>query len=332
MWSSFVAFFIEHQAVIFGILSGIVALVVVLPLSGSINAIETLGKQIELGRGESKWRKRFKWFKRFKWLKWLLWVPVVATVFGAGYSCGHQDIISATGHLQFPKLICDHQGSTLILFLHGWRGDAQETWKLYPHLVCGDRDFADVDVLSISYPTYIVQGNLTMEQLGSWLADKLVANSIVRYRRVVVIAHSIGGLVARRLVLERRPELKNIVFLLEIATPHTGPANYAQILKQIGVKGGKLVEELKEGSTFLSKLKTDWQDFPSKPHTYCIGSPQDWLVTIASAHDSCTEPHFMPTYDHRDIVKPENIDEDRYRIPMYAVREFLRADGVQKPL
>ena len=68
------------------------------------------------------------------------------------------------------------------------------------------------------------------------------------------------------------------------------------------------------------------------PGVSLLGLKSGFVFPILSAHDSCTEPHFMPTYDHRGLAKPENVDEDRYRIPMYAVREFLRADGVQKPL
>jgi pimeloyl-ACP methyl ester carboxylesterase len=315
MWFSIVAFFIEHQAVIFGIFSGIIALILVFLVPASLQV---------RGGDRGGWEERGVGAAIWGWVKW---VGLVVIVFAAGYSCGSRAPVSATGHLEFPKLVCDHRGSTLMLFLHGWKGDAKDTWTLYPHLVCGDRDFADADVLSLDYPIYILQGNLTMEQLGSWIADRLAANGVARYRRVVIIAHSIGGLVARRLVLEQRPELRNIIFLLEIATPHTGPANYAQLLQLMGFKGKKLVGELKEESEFLRKLKTDWQALPSKPRTYCIGSPQDWLVSIASAHDSCTEPHVMPSYDHRGLVKPENIYEDRYRVPMYAVRGFLQADA-----
>ena len=65
----------------------------------------------------------------------------------------------ATTVLGMPPLTCDHHSRKLILFLHGWSGDRQDTWKLFPYLVCGDYDFRDYDVLSIGYPTYLIGGH-----------------------------------------------------------------------------------------------------------------------------------------------------------------------------
>src|SRR5207244_2292773 len=102
--------------------------------------------------------------------------------------------------------------------LHGWRGDREDTWKLFPYLVCGDYKFRDYDVLSIGYPTYLIGSNLSMEGFGGSLADKLVANDMQRYDKIAIVAHSIGGLLARQIVLKQRPELKNIVLLVELGT------------------------------------------------------------------------------------------------------------------
>lgn len=38
----------------------------------------------------------------------------------------------------------------------------------------------------------------------------------------------------------------------------------------------------------------------------------------------------MLSYDHRGLAKPENTHEDRYQVPMYAVKKFLRADAGKK--
>jgi pimeloyl-ACP methyl ester carboxylesterase len=306
---------LRHQAITFGVAGFVIAagLIVVLV------RIEKLELFSDLSEGQAAEGGKSKYLR-------LIGGSVLLLAVGAflGSKYGRNDPVAATTVLGMPDLTCNHHGRKLILFLHGWQGDREETWKLFPYLVCGDENFRDYDVLSIGYPTYWIGSNLSMEQFGGWLADKLAANDLQRYEKIAIVAHSIGGLLARQIVLEQRPELKNVVLLVEVGTPHLGPYKYTDLADSIGLRGGRLVGELQAGSPYLQKLQTDWDHLSNRPHTFCEGSPNDYVVSLAIAQSGCDEKHAYPSLDHRALVKPTDVREDRYKIPMSAVGKYLQ--------
>jgi len=305
---------LQHQTLLFAVIgafAGVIA-IVILRMVGRIEIFADLTHGEAAAAGPRRYLRLI-----------LGSILLLAVGIYLGVSYGRSQPIVATTVLGMPDLTCDHHGRKLVLFLHGWQGDREETWKRFPDLVCGDYDFRDYDVLSIGYPTYYIGSNLTMQQFGGWLADKLAANNIQRYDKIAIIAHSIGGLLARRIVLEQRPELKNIVLLVEIGTPHLGAYDYTKLADNIFMRGGRLVGELQTGSPFLQQLQADWEHLPQRPHTFCTGSPSDYVVSLDSAQDDCDEQHAYPALDHRGLVKPTDIREDRYKVPMHAVKRHL---------
>jgi pimeloyl-ACP methyl ester carboxylesterase len=306
---------LKHQTIVFGVLGTLAAAGLLVALRAAL--------KLELFSDPSEGEAAAG--GKVPHLGWLIGGGIVLLAIGAalGSSFGRKDPVPGTDVLRIPELTCNHHGHKLVLFLHGWRGDREETWKLFPYLVCGDDAFRDYDVLSIGYPVYLIGSNLSMEQFGGWLADKLVANNLQHYDEIAIVAHSIGGLLARQIVLEQRPELKNIVLLIEVGTPHLGPYRYTDLVNNIGLRGGRLVGELQPGSPYLQKLQTDWNNLPDKPHTFCEGSPNDNVVSLASAQSGCDERHAYPALGHLELVKPADTTEDRYTIPMHTVKEYL---------
>lgn len=315
MFHSILETFLKHQAIFFGAAGVVVAALLWFVLAW-VRRLELFSDPVQGYAAEGGGRGRWWW-----------WVGGGVLLLGAGAVLGSvfgkRDPVPGITVLGMPPLTCDHHSRKLILFLHGWSGDREETWKLFPYLVCGDYDFRDYDVLSIGYPTYLIGSNLTMEGFGGWLADKLAANGLQRYDQIVIVAHSIGGLLAEQIVLEQRPELKNIGLLVEMGTPHLGPYKYTALVDSIGLHGGRLVGELQAGSPYLAKLQEDWAGLPNRPHTFCEGSPNDDVVSLESAQAGCDEKHAYPSLDHRGLVKPTDVREDRYKIPMAAVKKYL---------
>lgn len=314
MFHSTVEAIVMHQTSFFG-LAGLAIAAVLLFLLSRLLRIE-LFSDLSTGEAAAAGKERRSWW-------WGAGIAALVAI-GVGVWLGRSNPVAATTVLGMPELTCNHHSRKLVLFLHGWSGDREETWKLFPYLVCGDYEFRDYDVLSIGYPTYLIGSNLTMEQFGGWLADKLAANDMQRYDKIAIVAHSIGGLLAEQIVLEQRPELKNIVLLAEIGTPHLGPYKYTDLVDSLGLHGGRLVGELQPGSPYLQKLQTDWSNLPNRPHTFCEGSPDDYVVSLESAQSGCDEKHAYPALDHRGLVKPTDVREDRYKIPMNTVKRYLQ--------
>ena len=229
--------------------------------------------------------------------------------------------IPPSAGLALPPPLRDRPGNrALLLFIHGWNGDASGTWGAFPRLALTDPRLSAYNVWSIDYPTYLARRNLGVAQLADFIAHHLEATGKVSERyRVVVIAHSLGGLLARELVL--RQALQGgpapIRKLIEIATPHEG-ADVAGLAFALGVSRA-LTGDMKRGSAFLRDQRTHWQALGVKPATFCIGSRQDGVVPLESASSQCVEGTSYPSGDHRSIVQPDSLGDFRYAIPVAEV-------------
>lgn len=179
-----------------------------------------------------------------------------------------------TSHLYFGSPDSDD----LVIFIHGLWGDARTTWTnatthfIFPEELA--RDFA-----AENQPTYVVAFDYESRLQGGpsilSIADHLefeIGELLKKhpYRRLRIVAHSMGGLVAREYILRRQhrahPQLRitNIVIL---ATPNNGSE-----LSELGrhISGNRQVEELRhidKGNTYLESLNKDWnREFKGAGH------------------------------------------------------------------
>jgi pimeloyl-ACP methyl ester carboxylesterase len=228
--------------------------------------------------------------------------------------------------LDFPRPVCSKpENRKLLLFIHGWEGDSQSTWMRFPTLACQDSRFADVDVLAVDYPTFISRRNLNLAQLSEWLNAHLDFGETGKYQRVAIVAHSMGGLVSREIVILRslNESQKAIVVVVEIASPHLG-AQPAKVASALGISS-PLADEMSRGSSFLTTLQTQWQQIKTRPKTQCYTSPQDEVVSEDSATFQCDGFLSYPQWGHREMVKPESRTDDRYSTPVEFLSPLLSA-------
>jgi pimeloyl-ACP methyl ester carboxylesterase len=249
-------------------------------------------------------------------------------IFVMALALGSKQAIPRTAALPFPDPVCNHGNSKLLLFLHGWRGDSVGTWRQFPHLTCADSTLSDLTVLAVDYPISITERNMRIGQFASWINDRLIANGTAQFKKIAIIAHSMGGLIARKMILERRPELK-IGLLIEEGTPHTGAANYTAMISILGLKGSDVVDEMLSGSEFLIDLQDQWNHLKPGPTSHCFTSGGDNVVSRESATYQCGEYHYYaPSVDHIGLVKPDSVRDDRYAMPIELVRVFMAADSL----
>ena len=214
---------------------------------------------------------------------------------------------------------------TALIFIHGWNGDALNTWRTFPRLACEDRRFhGSVAVLLYSYPTYFLKKNPSIVEIASNLNQEIETGGWWhRYHKVVIVAHSMGGIIARELVILRALEgdSTQVPGLVEIAVPHDG-ANPADLASALGIRGAHL-DELAQSSQTLVALRTQWSEYRSRPTTYCFGSPQDKVVPEGSAFGQCDHIRPYLAGGHTEIVKPFSRDSDYYAFPMKAAADAL---------
>lgn len=92
---------------------------------------------------------------------------------------------------------------TLLLFIHGLGGNSKKTWGKFPQLIKQDPQLGSmVDVGFYSYPTTLVRipfisSAPKIQTLADGLASQL-KHTYKDYQRIIIVAHSLGGLVARK--------------------------------------------------------------------------------------------------------------------------------------
>jgi triacylglycerol esterase/lipase EstA (alpha/beta hydrolase family) len=209
----------------------------------------------------------------------------------------------------------------LVLFLHGWNGDAKETWQQFPDLVKSDPDLQHVAVATVPYPTLMVRRGLRAAELAAWLAEKLDQSEAVNYAKVVFIAHSMGGVIARKTILQQRLRDSPISYplLAEIATPHQGAKTVARLGAELGLSE-RFLRDLIPESDFLTALANDWNDLKRRPLTMCFTSPEDRVVSEASATYQCERFKKYSYGGHTDMAKPRTRNDDWYVFPMSEVK------------
>ena len=172
-------------------------------------------------------------------------------------------------------------GHPPLVFVHGLGGDRGNFLLMSWYLRARGR--------KRSYKIHF-QGGQSMEEMGAALARFIRAvKRATKARQVEVVAHSMGGLVARLAVTEHRlaPSVKT---LITMGTPHAGtyPARYANTVN---------IRELRPDSALIRKINA--KPWPAKVRGVTFWSKGDLFVLPAeSAAAAGTEAVEMSPFTH----------------------------------
>ena len=207
---------------------------------------------------------------------------------------------------------------TLLLFIHGLGGDSQKTWRKFPQLIEQDADLADsVDCGFYSFPTKLLSvpflsSSPKIQTLAAGLATE-IKQRYSDYSSVILIAHSLGGLVARQYLVEMAmaQQAHKVTGLLLYAVPHNG-AGLASVAKYLSFWQPQLKQLCKE-SDFIETLNTQWTQLKlgeSIPAKYIVGGT-DAVVSKSSAQNYWGNEAVETVVDkgHIDLVKPDKPDD-----------------------
>jgi pimeloyl-ACP methyl ester carboxylesterase len=209
-----------------------------------------------------------------------------------------------------------------IVFVHGLGGDARGTWTSLPSVIGRDEDVDAVAYL-FGYPTTPLGGGWGIEDARTKLAKCL--GELRSYDEVIVVAHSMGGLVAARALLGSPEDAARTSLLLLLGTPQWG-SPVAEIAKAF--KNPALTNLLPGNqNAYLQQLESNWRvarRTRAMPVVVCLYETQPltrlWSSTIVVPADSATrwcDDSSPVEVDHLGLVKPE-------RRPLSALRGAIR--------
>ena len=203
-------------------------------------------------------------------------------------------------------------GDNAVVFLHGFSGTRDDTWDRFPGLLGSAAE--DWDIFTIGYATTLLpdvvgiwSADPDLPVLGSMLSTQLALPPFGGYRSLTLVAHSMGGLVVQKALVDDQGLAARVQHLVLFGTPSGGlrKAGWAPFWK-------RQLLNMAEGSVFITQLREDWK------RLYAAASPFDLLV-VAGASDQFVPPlsslgpfdkkvqRVVPG-DHVSIVKPANAD------------------------
>lgn len=201
-----------------------------------------------------------------------------------------------------------------LVFIHGLTG-GESTWGDFPVLLLKDVRYIDeVSIKFFVYPTNIIRVPFLSKKSPPIqdISESLRAFLELEcsgFDSVLLVAHSMGGLVARNYLLEReKTKLKNpaIAGLVMFATPNNG-ADIASIGKHVSI-GNKHLKQLCRDSSFIESLNNDWEtlNIEEKYPVYYFGGLLDEVVAKDSARQYWGNNNWRLLHNkgHIDIVKP----------------------------
>lgn len=226
--------------------------------------------------------------------------------------------------------------NSLVLFVHGFTGDANKTWEnkngsLFPKLILENEYIAqNFDVATYGYfstlldlfadskekfrriknlifrRTHKKEKNLEISELSNNLSNHLRI-TLSQYDNIYIVAHSMGGLIAKALISDelKKQGWTKVKLFLSLAVPHQGSS--------IATFGGLIsdnlqIDNLNPVNAFINTLNQMWIDLDSKPSTKYFYGSYDQVVTkySAIAIDKIEKDIISVAEDHNSISKPES--------------------------
>ena len=212
-----------------------------------------------------------------------------------------------------------------IVLLHGFGGNAEATWGLFPELLKKEPRLQNWDVFSLGYST-----SLAFDLAGVWSADPEIITlggliqtvtdvaPLDRYKSLAILAHSMGGLLVQRALLSNAALRARVSHLLLFGTPSAGleRASPFRFWK-------RQVRDMSHDSVFIRTLRQDWTaSFRETPpfSFFAIAGDRDEFVPRTSSLDPFSEPARRVVYgNHLEIVKPERPDHLGFTLAVKAL-------------
>jgi pimeloyl-ACP methyl ester carboxylesterase len=227
----------------------------------------------------------------------------------------------------------------VVAFVHGFGGKAETTWGSFPDYIAEDPELADWDLVSLGYTTNLLAQlgmSLNILKRVFWsqhpgiqtLADGLCTlfdsdQRLRPYRAVALVAHSMGGLVAQRAVLDDptlRTRTRKVVCY---GTPSAGLKTAC-----FGRWISRQVRDMAKEGRFVTKLRDDWGAMTEGGRFFdfvAVKGDTDEFVPAESSQSPFPkgECETVPG-NHLEIVKPHSPTH----LSVELLKRLLKGEGL----
>ena len=244
-----------------------------------------------------------------------------------------------TANTSAPRWI--HQANppsaTSVVFVHGIFGDTVGTWTddasgktFFDFLQSAPGMAGKFDIYAFGFTSNMFKdGSLDIREASNKLEDFLTYNKVWDYRTVVFVAHSMGGLIVLKEMINYPKHREQTPLVMLYATPSEG-SQITSIAKYV-VNNPAISEMLNaDGNVFLQELSDSWGLIADedKPTVICAyeKSPVygQMIVPWSSATRFCKGvPSAIEGATHITIVKPDRQDHPSVVALVNAMNQYV---------
>lgn len=260
--------------------------------------------------------------------------------------------ISIIKQHHLPNFIGSDDSDSVVLFIHGL-GGSHNTWRDFStHLKDA---WNEKDSFTLEYDEYyaksttfffrrfinpikIIKGS-DLYVLSKHL-NTVIEQNCDSYENVIIIAHSMGGLIARQYIIDkikRDKELGKLKGLITYATPHHGSilANYflfivknplPRFLNPLILLASKQIYSLAKSSPFLENLDKEWSTYKIDDRIdfkRVVGADDSVVDVNSSTYKDDKNVSFVANKGHKNIIKPnKNITDTAFMVTYNYLKNF----------
>ena len=230
-----------------------------------------------------------------------------------------------------------------LVFLHGFHGGVDDTWDRLPYILAADKSLDSWNILNFGYSSSLLPGTP-----GIWSADadlpKLALSFFTEINiaplshctEVAVAAHSMGGLLVQRSLLDNPNLAAKVRHLFLFGTPSAGvhKANFMRHL--LGGFAGEQVRNMACESQFITSLRADWErafgEHPPFQFYAIAGEKDNFVPSESSLLPFPAQFRRVIAGDHLSMIKPRDAHADVVRLLVSALTDTTEPLEPASPL
>jgi pimeloyl-ACP methyl ester carboxylesterase len=240
---------------------------------------------------------------------------------------------------------------TLIVGIHGWRGDNKQ-WLPLLRAAGLDSDFRGCDFYLFSYARGL-RSQTSLERYGAAVISEVdILDRTRDYDRVILLGYSVGGLIARSAFVRAIADRQDIRWvdkvwrIVLLATPNRGlsgdgrPIGLRLGLAMVRFFGGIQVQDAFRGSDFITRLRLDWvslfgdSSIKTPPVIQLLGLNDDYVLPADSRDVTAFDDSKLFTVqgNHRTVVDFGQANDLKYERLKLSLFGEIRAELDQTPV
>jgi hypothetical protein len=245
-------------------------------------------------------------------------------------------------------------GATLV-FVHGALSSGEACWQnangtYWPTLLEDEPTLEKVGIYVVTYRTNIFGGTYRLGDVVDALKEQMRVDRVLDCRTLVFVAHSLGGLVVRKLLVECVTDFRDkhvSVGLFLVASPFLG-SSYANMIKPLArFLGHSQADALRfcQNNAWLVDLDKEFTHLKEAKTIRLVGKElvEDTFIALHGLiHTQVVEPfsgakYFgeplkVPGSDHFSIAKPDSSQAIQHQLLLRFIAEMPAYEEGRLPL